>query len=33
MVPNTGGPVPVPDPVAVDEDGVIIEDAEEAKAA
>jgi recombination protein RecA len=26
MVPNTGGPVPVPDPVAVDEDGVIIEE-------
>jgi recombination protein RecA len=22
---NTGGPVPVPDPIAVDEDGVIIE--------
>jgi recombination protein RecA len=31
VVPNTGGPVPVPDPVAVDEDGVIIE--EEAQAA
>jgi recombination protein RecA len=24
--PNTGGPVPVPDPVEVDEDGVIIEE-------
>jgi hypothetical protein len=31
VVPNTGGPVAVPDPVKVDEDGVIIED--EAKAA
>src|SRR5213076_1829713 len=29
-VPNTGGPVPVPDAPVVDEDGVIIE--EEAKA-
>jgi recombination protein RecA len=25
VVPNTGGPVPVPEPVAVDEDGVVIE--------
>jgi recombination protein RecA len=25
VVPNTGGPVPVPDPVQVDEDGVVIE--------
>src|SRR5436309_12198652 len=28
MVPNAGGPVPVPDPIAVDEDGVIIEEDE-----
>jgi recombination protein RecA len=32
VVPNTGGPVAVPDPVNVDEDGVIIED-DEAQAA
>jgi recombination protein RecA len=31
MQPNTGGPIAVPDPVQVDEDGVIVED--EAKAA
>src|SRR5256885_10058264 len=34
LTPNTGGPTPVPDPIQVDEDGVVIEtETEEQKAA